>query len=116
MNLHEEVDLDLVRDRLAARGAELRERVYRVRMDLGRESNPLPRDSPDAAIALENDEILEAIESTALQELERIDRAMARIEGGTFAICERCGGRIDAARQRAVAYATECRRFAGTGR
>jgi RNA polymerase-binding transcription factor DksA len=102
----------VVRNLLAARRAELRERVNRVRQDLGRQTNPLPRDAPDAAIALENDEILEAIESTALQELDRIGRALVRLDGGNFGTCERCGGEIDVERRRVVAYATHCRRCA----
>ena len=111
----EAIDLDVVRNHLADRGAELRERVRRVRQDLRRETNPLPRNLDDAAIAVENDEILEAIEFASLQELEHIARALARINGGKFGICERCGGEIDSGRQRAVAYSTHCKRCADHG-
>ena len=102
-----------LRQRLQARGAELRERVQRVRQDLGRETNPLPRDSSDAAIALENDEILEAIEDSALREINHIERALARMDSGRLDDCERCDEKIDEARRRAVMYATLCRNCAG---
>lgn len=102
-------ELRLTRDRLLIRSAELRDRVQRVRRDLGRQNEPLPRDFSDAAIVLENDEILTAIEQTALAELDRIHLALERMEAGTFALCEACGGEIGADRLRAVPYATHCR-------
>jgi len=97
------------RERLLARSTELRERVSRVHDDLRRESTPLPRDAPDAAIVMENDEILRAIDETAHTELRQIDRALERIEAGTYPLCEGCGAVIDAERLRAVPYATRCR-------
>lgn len=101
-------EVRLVRHRLLTRGAELRDRVQRVRADLRRAHAALPADSPDAAIAVENDEILEAIEESALSELDRIDQAMHRIDAGTFAVCEECGREIPAERMRIVPDATRC--------
>jgi len=101
-------EIRVTRGRLQARGAELRERVQRVRRDLSRVTNPLPRDSTDAAIVLENDEILEAIEQSATAELRSIEQALERIEAGTFALCENCGRQITTARLRIVPHATLC--------
>ena len=109
MNTPSEDQLRSVRQRLLERGAELRERIARVRSDLGRVREPLPRDSSDAAIVIENDEVLEAIEQSAAGELRNIERALQRIEVGTFSLCERCGAEIDAERLIAVPYATHCR-------
>jgi DnaK suppressor protein len=100
--------LRATRERLLARGSELRERLGRVRLDLRRESNPLPRDLPDAAIVLENDEILAAIEETAVAELAQIDHALERMSAGTFAQCERCGHDISPERLQVVPHATRC--------
>jgi RNA polymerase-binding transcription factor len=97
------------RERLLARSAELRERLSRVHDDLRRESTPLPRDAPDAAIVMENDEILRAIDETARAELSQIGRALERIGAGTYDLCEDCGARIEAARLRVVPYAAHCR-------
>jgi len=102
-------ELRLTRDRLLIRSAELRDRLVRVRRDLARQDEPLPRDLSDAAIVLENDEILEAIEETALAELDHIHLALERMEAGTFALCEDCGREIGAERLRAVPYANRCR-------
>lgn len=97
-----------MRQWLLARGAELRERLQRVQSDLRREADPLPRDSADAAIAVENDEILVAIESSAELELRLIKSALDRLEQGMYAICETCGHDIDFERLKVVPYATQC--------
>jgi RNA polymerase-binding transcription factor DksA len=93
---------------LLARAAELRDRVERVRSDLQREREPVPRDFPDAAIIVENDDVLHAIEASATGELARIGRAMARMDAGVFALCEGCGEPIEAARLATVPYASQC--------
>lgn len=94
---------------LLARAAELRDRLRRVHSDYRREREPLPRDAPDAAIAMENDEVLEAIESAATRELEHIEAALERIDQGVYGLCTKCAGAIDVERLRAVPYAVHCR-------
>ncbi len=105
-------DLRSIRAGLLARDAELRDRLRRVREDLRREVTPLPRDAPDAAVILENDEILHALEESARGELGQIERALERLEAGTFGVCDECGKRIDAARLRVVPYAMRCQHCA----
>ena len=100
---------------LLGRAAELRDRLLRVRGDLKREREPLPRDSTDAAIAVENDEVLEALERSAARELELIDAALTRIEQGVFGLCVTCAREIDAGRIRAVPYALQCQACASDG-
>lgn len=99
-----------MRGRLVARGAELADRVRRVQEDLGRAKAPLPRDSADAAIVMENDEVLRAIESTATLEIRHIEHALERIDTGHFGTCESCGDGIEPARLDLVPYATRCGR------
>ncbi|HEX6397743.1 MAG TPA: TraR/DksA C4-type zinc finger protein [Steroidobacteraceae bacterium] len=97
-----------IRQKLLARGAELRDRLERVQRDLRREREPLPRDSADAAVAVENDEVLQALEKSAEGELIRIDLALHRLDEGTFALCEKCASPIDARRLEAVPYTSLC--------
>ncbi|HTU67590.1 MAG TPA: TraR/DksA family transcriptional regulator [Steroidobacteraceae bacterium] len=108
MDIRHDERLRAVRARLVARGAELRDRVSRVRTDLSRAREPLPRDSADAAIVIENDDVLRAIESTAGREMEHIDRALERMDAGGFGLCEQCGDDIEASRLDVVPYATRC--------
>jgi RNA polymerase-binding transcription factor DksA len=108
MEIHDEDDIRLARSRLLTRGAELRERIDRVRADLRRDEAPLPADFPDAAVRLENDEVLQAIETAATSELGHIDHALASLDAGTFGRCESCGKRIEAARLAVVVHAVRC--------
>lgn len=101
--------LRAVRQWLVVRSAELRDRVSRTENDLRRKAEPLPRDAPDAAITVENDEILVAIGETARAELHHIEHALERLDAGTFAKCEKCGQPIEAERLRAVPYTPDCR-------
>jgi DnaK suppressor protein len=108
MNFTETDNLRGTRAWLLARGAELRDRLERIRADLRREREPLPRDAPDAAIIIENDEVLQALESAAIAEISRIGRALARMNAGVFALCESCGQQIEAGRLKTVPYAIHC--------
>lgn len=40
--------------------------------------------------------------------LEQVDRALEKIEEGTYGLCDRCGQPIEAGRLQAVPYATLC--------
>ena len=109
MNSMPDEKLRAVRQWLVVRSAELRDRVSRTENDLRRKAEPLPRDAPDAAITVENDEILVAIGETARAELHHIEHALERLDAGTFAKCERCGQPIEPERLRAVPYTSNCR-------
>lgn len=104
--------LRFIREKLLNRDAELRERVRRVQEDLRRQVTPLPRDAPDAAVVMENDEILEAVAESANAELSQIGIALARLEAGTYGVCEACGECIQIDRIRIVPYAVHCQRCA----
>lgn len=112
MKTHPKTDSDELqrqaREHLLVRSQELRERLQRIRADLRREITPLPADAPDAAVVRGNDATLAAIGESASVELERIDNAIRRIDADMFAICEKCGGEIEAERLDAVPYATQC--------
>lgn len=108
MRQRNDVSLQVTREKLLARAADLRERLTRVQADLGRRPEPLPKDSPDAAIAVENDEVLAALEAATLSELAHLDAAIERMNDGLFGICESCAGPINPARLEAVPYASRC--------
>jgi len=97
------------REWLLVRGAELRDRLRRVQEDLGRQREPLPKDAPDAAIVIENDEILAAIDKAARSELEHVNHALEHLDAGMFGLCEICGAEIELDRLRVVPYTCRCR-------
>jgi DnaK suppressor protein len=90
---------------LNARLSELKHRVAEIDREL---HTPLPADSEEQAIDLENQEALEALEKTEVQEIHRIEHALKRISEGTYGICAQCGADIDPKRLAVLTTATTC--------
>jgi DnaK suppressor protein len=49
-----------------------------------------------------------SIEQNVRDLLQKIDRALSRIDAGTYGICERCGKPIEKARVKALPYVSLC--------
>jgi len=62
----------------------------------------------DMATATFDRELDEGLEEGALQTLEQIERALGRIDDGTYGICARCGKPIGEERLRARPWASLC--------
>ena len=62
----------------------------------------------DTATATLDREIDYSLEENSEQVLRSIDRALQRIDEGTFGICETCGQPISEERLDAIPYATQC--------
>jgi RNA polymerase-binding protein DksA len=62
----------------------------------------------DTATATLDREIDYSLEENSEQVLRSIDRALQRIDEGTFGICETCGQPISEERLEAIPYATQC--------
>jgi DnaK suppressor protein len=72
----------------------------------------------DMATVTFDRELDEGLEEGAQQTLAEIDRALARIDDGSYGICERCGQPIGEGRLQARPWATLCiedQRRAGRG-
>ncbi len=52
--------------------------------------------------------VLSSLEGREKHELDEIDAAQARLEAGTYGVCERCAGPIPLARLRAMPTARHC--------
>jgi RNA polymerase-binding protein DksA len=100
MNEHEEVA-----KALKTRLSELRTHLEKVDRELHK---PLPADSEDRAIDLENQEALEVIEKTETTEIHQTEAALKRISEGTYGICAKCGEPIDPRRLKALPTAATC--------
>ena len=62
----------------------------------------------DMATVTFDRELDEGLEEGAQQTLAKIDHALARLDGGEYGTCERCGGPIAEERLRARPWATLC--------
>lgn len=65
-------------------------------------------DVVDAALDSAQDEINSQLAEVESRELANIERALKRMEGGTYGICEYCNNKIPMARLNALPYATSC--------
>ncbi len=102
------LSLEPIAERLRNRREELRGRLAAVRSDQKRINEPLSADSADRAAQLENDDVVDAIGSTARVELRRVEGALERIKAGTYGVCVECGKRIAVGRLHAVPYVERC--------
>ena len=84
-----------IRAELEARHIELTDRLGRVEEEL---HSAHSRDFADQATEREQDEVLEGEEIVFEQEIAQIEAAIARIDGGTYGDCQKCGDAIAPAR------------------
>ena len=90
---------------LRARLSELTGRVTEIDSELRK---PLSADSEERATDLENQDALEGIENSEIQEIRQIKEALKRISEGNYGVCAKCGADIDPKRLKALLTATRC--------
>jgi DnaK suppressor protein len=69
---------------------------------------PLSADSEERATDLENQDALEGIKNSEIQEIRQIQGALKRIAEGTYGVCVQCGAEIDPKRLKALPIAARC--------
>jgi CBS domain-containing protein/RNA polymerase-binding transcription factor DksA len=97
-------DLERERDALAGR----RERYHTLERDLATHASREPLDLSDAGSDLTDLRLTETLDALAARRLAALDHALDRAARGQLGTCERCGGRIPAARLRALPGASLC--------
>lgn len=96
------------RSELETLKADLEARLERYHAHQQREGGPLEKDSEEQAAQVENDEVVDSLESETRAELSQIAHALIRIEEGVGEQCERCGEDIDPRRLQVLPYTTVC--------
>ena len=99
-------DRSTFKQQIETRIAELRGRLATVESAL---DEPTSADLNDQSIELEDDEVLEAVARAGLQEIIELEKALGRIETGSYGICQKCGDEISTERLQAVPFALVCR-------
>jgi DnaK suppressor protein len=107
-----EAELGAVRDQLAAEAAELRADIDRAESDIASRLGDAVGDAGDdqadvGAKTFEREHEL-ALTHNARDLLVQNDRALARIDSGTYGTCDSCGEPIGKARLQAFPRATLC--------
>lgn len=96
---------DAIKTRLEAQLAELKERRDRITRDL---TEPLNADPSERAVEMEDDASLEGQATMIAREIDSVQRALLRVEGGTYGECVRCGADIAPRRLEARPEAALC--------
>ncbi|WP_290798290.1 TraR/DksA C4-type zinc finger protein [Halomonas sp.] len=91
---------------------DLIERIERYRAHKEQRGGPLDKDMEEQAIELQNDEVVDALEREAEEELRQVMHALARIDAGEGDVCEACEEPIAPERLGAVPFTTLCRHCA----
>ena len=90
---------------LKTRLSELTARLAEIDGELRK---PLSADSEERANDLENQDALEGIKNSEIQEVHQIQGALRRIAEGTYGVFVQCGADIDPKRLEALPIATRC--------
>ena len=99
--------LDSLRATTVARLASL-QREHSAVVDASRDSNADDEHDPEGAtIAFERAQV-DALARDASERLQSVELALARLEGGTYGLCEVCGAAIPDERLEARPTATKC--------
>lgn len=98
-------DIAAARSQLEARLAELKGRGTRVVEDL---AEPLHPNSSEQAIEMEDDASLEGQALVIARTISSVERALLRIDNGTYGQCVRCGQDIAERRLEARPEAALC--------
>ena len=91
---------------------DLIERLDRYRAHKEHRDGPLDKDMEEQAVEVQNDDVIDSLESEAEAELRQVMHALARIEAGGGEVCEVCEAPIAPARLDALPYTTLCRECA----
>lgn len=98
-------DLAAAKSRLEAQLTELKRRQARVAEDL---AEPLNANSSEQAVEVQDDVPLEQQAALIASEIGSVNRALARIETGSYGICVLCGGEISPRRLEVRPEASLC--------
>ena len=112
---HTKKELDELRQRLEAERAELQEQLTTIeetqfatsQSDISGEVSFDEENADAGTFTFERERDL-SIENNVRDLMGKIDRALARMDDGTYGTCTRCGRPIEKARLKALPYADLC--------
>ena len=80
----------------------------RTKKHLYRREEPYSADFAEQAVEVENNEVVERLDEDAKVDLSHIQKALSRIEDGSYGICTECNNTINEARLDAIPQAERC--------
>ena len=101
-------EYDEVRNALCEMLEELNIRLDRITNNVRHSDVPLEKDFAEQATQNANDEVMDYLGNSARTEIDLIKQAIARIDNGSYGICEVCDEPISKERLAAVPYSNRC--------
>ncbi len=98
-------DYQALRRQLEKKREEILQRLNEIQETWRR---PVDVDLEEQAQELENEEVLAALDKEGMEELNRIDRALERMDQGVYDVCRLCGATISPERLEALPYTDVC--------
>ena len=99
---------DEARALLTAQRQELAARIEALEKTTTNRDEPLPAGFSEQATELEDRDVQEALVAESRDEMRQVNRALMRVDQGTYGTCETCGNEIAPARLQALPHATLC--------
>lgn len=102
MNIKQiEIELNELKNGLESRLSRTHKHIYQ-------KDEPVSANFNEQVKETENDSLVMALEAEGIEEIAQIDRALQRIQEGTYGQCIGCGKDIDEQRLSAIPYAEKC--------
>ena len=102
------MNIDQIKSRLLELKQELESRTSRTHKHIYQKEEPVSANFNEQVKEMENDELVRALETEGLEEIAQINKALQRIESGSYGQCQDCGEMIGEARLQALPYAEFC--------
>lgn len=102
------MNVELLKKSLMKSKMVLEKRLDNIQNDKLRKKGAISADFAEQAVDVENDEVIDGLESIELNELKKVNAALERMKNGSYGICISCGREIEAKRLEAIAYSSQC--------
>lgn len=87
---------------------DLNVRLGKITQDVQHVDGPVSQDFAEQAVENENNEVLDAIGIATRDEIEKIKKALIRMDKGEYGICQVCGDPINKERLAVVPFSSMC--------
>lgn len=101
-------DLSGYKSKLLNLRSELTKRGDAIAKDLHHEEEQIEKDFSEQATQMENRDVLMSLSGDTKLTVMKIDKALMRIEDGSYGTCESCGEKINEQRLEVVPFANLC--------
>ena len=101
-------EYETIRQQLTARYESILTRLQKISRDVQHANEPLNADFAEQAVERENDEVLDALDSSIRAEMNQLQVTLKRLAEGVYGVCESCGNPIPFKRLEALPHASRC--------